>query len=114
MPGRTGIGHGMPPGTIAVVCGINRTGPSPSPLRSRAGPAHSNVVAAGPVTALPSPPGMKPARRTAKCQVGDGDLVPPVRDRLPRADAAPRLGLRLRGVRADGTGLDPPPAAPQL
>src|SRR5205809_2912751 len=45
-------------------------GPAPRPLRSPAGPAHSNVVAAGPVIALPSPPGMKRARRTAKCQVG--------------------------------------------
>jgi len=59
--------------------------------------------------ALPSPPSMKRARRTANCQVGDGDLVPPVRDRLPRADAAPPLRLRLRRVRADGTALDPRP-----
>src|SRR2546429_5032938 len=41
-------------------------GPAPRPLRSPAGPAHSNVVAAGPVIALPSPPSMKRARRTAR------------------------------------------------
>jgi hypothetical protein len=57
---------------------------------------------------------MKRARRTAKCQVGDGDLVPPVRDRLPRADAAPRLRLRPCRVRAAGTALDPPHAVPRL
>jgi hypothetical protein len=76
MPGRTGIGHEMPPAGIAVACRNNYTGPNPSPVAQPAGPAHSNVVAAGPATALPSPPGMKPARRTAKRQMGDGDLVP--------------------------------------
>jgi hypothetical protein len=103
----------MPPARIAFL----RQQPhqaQPSPWRSpgEVGPAHSDVVAAGPVIALPSPSGVKRARRTAKCQVGDGDLLPPVRDRLPRADAAPPL--RLRRVRAEGTALDPPPAAPQL
>jgi len=76
----------MPPARIAFAYGDNRTRRSPGPV----GPAHSNVVAAGPVIALPSPPGVKRARRTAKCQVGDGDLLP-VRDRLPRADAARRF-----------------------
>src|SRR5512132_4222767 len=41
-------------------------GPAPRPLRSPAGPAHSNVVAAGSVIALPSPPSMKRAHRTAR------------------------------------------------
>jgi hypothetical protein len=75
VPGRVGIGHGMPPGKIAVACRNNHTGPNPpSPVAQPSRPGTQQRRCRRPCYCPAQPaPGMKQARRIAKCQVGDGD-----------------------------------------
>jgi hypothetical protein len=72
VPGGIGIGHGFLHG-IVVAYGNNRTGAHPSPARCGARSArHTGTsLPQAQLFDLPSPTGMKRARRMAKGQVGD-------------------------------------------
>jgi hypothetical protein len=71
VPGGIGIGHGFLQG-IVVAYGNNRTGAHPLALCAARSARHTATsLPQAQLFDLPSPTGMKRARRMAKCQVGD-------------------------------------------
>src|SRR4029453_10365581 len=111
--GHRGRRHPVP----VVPVGFRRGGPwHPRPLGCATAYGRRGPLPVGAQSHLPCRTPRRPRRSvvvplaTARRVRGrDGDLLPPVRGRVRRADAAPPLRRLLRGVPPDGASLDATP-----